>query len=293
MARAWNTPSQNRARSGQCADADGHLFFNTRGLGAWQLAEEHRLALERQAEEHRLALNERQSWTWQMEPALWATRYAMSEPALQVLESECLEVNVRHSPAAFGYASAGTLPSTPALILTTVYQPASGSRRLLLVALGRLNATWWQMVLTRGPYLRGAQRRQPHADPSLRGSGCSQQAAGSWNLEMRRKRTRASLLRLARSWHHAGDRCVCCDWCRSAWRPPMTPYLPTMRVAQPLRNKACLRGLTSAEPRGIKVVRAPARTEKATLNTRPVSPSQHRTAEMRRHPRCDETMARP
>ena len=67
-----------------------HRFFNTRGLGAWQLAEEHRLALERQAEEHRLALNERQSWTWQMEPALWATRYAMSEPALQVLESECL-----------------------------------------------------------------------------------------------------------------------------------------------------------------------------------------------------------
>ena len=35
-------------------------------------------------------LNELQSWTWQMEPALWATRYAMSEPALQVLESECL-----------------------------------------------------------------------------------------------------------------------------------------------------------------------------------------------------------
>ena len=30
----------------------GHLFFNPRGLRAWQLAEEHRLALERQAEEH-------------------------------------------------------------------------------------------------------------------------------------------------------------------------------------------------------------------------------------------------
>ena len=52
MAMAGNTQSQNRARSGQCADADGHLFFNTRGLRAWQLAEEHGLALERQAEEH-------------------------------------------------------------------------------------------------------------------------------------------------------------------------------------------------------------------------------------------------
>ena len=30
----------------------GHLFFNPRGLRAWQLAEEHGLALERQAEEH-------------------------------------------------------------------------------------------------------------------------------------------------------------------------------------------------------------------------------------------------
>ena len=29
-----------------------HRFFNTRGLKAWQLAEEHGLALERQAEEH-------------------------------------------------------------------------------------------------------------------------------------------------------------------------------------------------------------------------------------------------
>mgnify|MGYP003329298963 CR=1 FL=1 len=34
------------------ADADGNLFFNPRGLRAWHLAEEHRLALERQAEEH-------------------------------------------------------------------------------------------------------------------------------------------------------------------------------------------------------------------------------------------------
>ena len=160
------------------------------------------------------------------------------------------EVNVRHSPAAFGYASAGTLPSTPALILTTVYQPASGSRRLLLVALGRLNATWWQMVLTRGPYWRGAQRRQPHADPSLRGSGCSRQAAGSWNVELRRKRTRASLLRLARSWHHAGDRCVCCDWCRSAWRPSMSPYLSTMRVAQPLPKQSLLAWLDLREAEG-------------------------------------------
>ena len=33
-------------------DADGHLFFNPRGLRAWHLAEKHRLALEGQAEEH-------------------------------------------------------------------------------------------------------------------------------------------------------------------------------------------------------------------------------------------------
>ena len=36
-----NTLSQNRARSGQCADANDHLFFNTQGLRAWQQAEEH------------------------------------------------------------------------------------------------------------------------------------------------------------------------------------------------------------------------------------------------------------
>ena len=41
-----------RKRNREDIDAAFDAFFNPLGLRAWQLAEEHRLALERQAEEH-------------------------------------------------------------------------------------------------------------------------------------------------------------------------------------------------------------------------------------------------